>query len=300
MGYLSSHSFIMKNIETIGKVLGLLIGCVFLAFFEGSEAYQWIWFVVIMITIGIPHGAIDHLLANPQIEKKELYYFIGKYLLIIATYVLVWFFLPKIALLLFILMSAYHFGQSHFIKNKIYLYKSITYFGLGAFYLCVIFWGDFETTASILGSTINLENWKNIGWFVIPGLFFLNTLMLLYFQKKKKLMIWAEMIILGLILYSVPLLLGFIIYFGFWHALPSMLIEYKVLKNHFTGNKIASFVSSLLPFSLISLVGIGIILFVFSNQMKEEDLTMMFFILVALISAPHIWFMNIFLEAKKS
>lgn len=290
----------MKNIEIIGKIIGLSIGCIFLAFFEGSETYQWIWFAIIMVTIGIPHGAIDHLLANPLIEKKELYKFIVKYLLIIVTYILIWFLFPKIALLSFIGMSAYHFGQSHFIQNKINQYKSVTYFSLGAFYLCVIFWGDFDTTSSILKNTVQLEDWKNVGMYVILGLFFLNSIILLFFQKYKRVKVWLEMIVLGSVLYTVPLLLGFIIYFGFWHALPSMLIEYKTLKNHFNGNKILSFISSLLPFSLISLVGIGIILLVFSNRMATEDLTMMFFILVALISAPHIWFMNIFLETRKS
>lgn len=225
---------------------------------------------------------------------------ISKYLIIIAAYLLVWVFFPKSALLLFILMSAYHFGQSHFINIKIDRYKNISYFLLGLFYLCVILWGDFEAAASILGNTVNLEDWKNYGLFVIAVIFSLNTLMLLFFHKEKKLLIWVEMIILGSVLYSVPLLLGFILYFGFWHALPSMLIEYKTLKNQLNGNKILSFISSLLPFSLISLVGIGIILLIFSNRMATEDLTMIFFILVALISAPHIWFMNIFLETRKS
>jgi Brp/Blh family beta-carotene 15,15'-monooxygenase len=288
----------MKDIEIIGKILGVLIGLVFLLFFEGSEVYQWVCFGIILVTIGIPHGAIDHLLANPKIGKNELKKFILKYLLIIAVYLLIWYFLPKTALLLFILMSAYHFGQSHFIKNNIDKYKSISYFSLGAFYLCVIFWGDFDTTSSILGNTINLENWKSGGLFIIPGLFLLNTILLLFFQKERKVQVWMEMIVLGPLLFAVPLLLGFILYFGFWHALPSMLVEYKTLKHHLNGNKILSFITSLLPFSLISLVGIAIILGVFSNQMEEEDLIMTFFILVALISAPHIWFMDKFLEAK--
>lgn len=290
----------MRNIESFGKILGVLIGCIFLVFFNESEAYQWIWFFIIMVTIGIPHGAIDHLLANPQIGKKELYTFIKKYLMIIAAYILIWYVFPKTALVLFILMSAYHFGQSHFIKDKSVRNKNATYFSLGAFYLCVILWGDFENTVSILRSTVNIEAWKNVGMIVIPGLFLINTYILLFFQKEKKVRIWLEMIILSPVLYSVPLLLGFILYFGFWHALPSIMIEYKMLKNHLDGNKLLSFVSSLLPFSLISFIGIAIILYVFSGMLENNELTMMFFILVSLISAPHIWFMNIFLETKKT
>jgi beta-carotene 15,15'-dioxygenase len=290
----------MKDIEIIGKIFGILIGSVFLIFFEGNEMYQWVWFGIILVTIGIPHGAIDHLLVNPKIGKNELIKFITKYLLIIAAYILVWYYLPKTALLLFIIMSAYHFGQSHFIKQKPEKFKGFSYFMLGIFYLSVIFWGDFETTATILGNTVNIEDWEYVGSFLIPGLFLLNTVLLLFVQKDKKIQVWAEMIIVAPLLYAVPLLLGFIIYFGFWHALPSMLVEYKTLKQHFTGNKILSFISTLLPFSLISLVGIAAILGVFSNQMKEDELIMMFFILVALISAPHIWFMNKFLETKSS
>ena len=288
----------MKDIDNIGKTLGILIGIVFLLFFNGSELYQWFWFSLILVTIGIPHGAIDHLLDNPKIGKNDLRKFIVKYLLIIVVYYLVWYFFPKTALLLFIVMSAFHFGQSHFIKDEISQLKPITYFSLGAFYLSVIFWGDFETLTLILDSTINISGWQFVGSFVIFGLLLLNTLLLLIFQKDKKIKVWMEMLILGPVLYLVPLLLGFILYFGFWHALPSMLAEYKTLKHHLEGNKLRSFITRLIPFSLISLIGIAIVLIVFSSQLPQKDLIMLFFIMVALISAPHIWFMNKFLETK--
>jgi beta-carotene 15,15'-dioxygenase len=89
----------MKNIEIAGKFLGTLLGIIYLLFFQGNEIYQWICFLGILITIGIPHGAIDHLLFNPVIDKKNLQRFLMKYLAIIAGYIGVWLLVPKLALI---------------------------------------------------------------------------------------------------------------------------------------------------------------------------------------------------------
>lgn len=106
----------MRNIEKIGKTIGLMIAIVYLLFFQGNQIFEWVLFASILLTIGIPHGALDHLLLNPKISNKGLVKFILKYLAIIVVYLVVWIFLPVPALLVFLLMSAYHFGQSHLLE----------------------------------------------------------------------------------------------------------------------------------------------------------------------------------------
>ncbi|MCL6261302.1 Brp/Blh family beta-carotene 15,15'-dioxygenase [Aquiflexum sp. TKW24L] len=290
----------MKNIETAGKLLGTAIGLTYLLFFEGNEVYQWLCFAIILITIGIPHGAIDHLLLNPITDRKNLIRFILKYLAIILAYLAIWLIFPILALIAFLLMSAYHFGQSHFIKLRLEKYDRLTYLSLGSFFLSAILWGDFGYTTSILSNITDVSYLNSYGIFVILGTFTLSAVLILANFHTKALWLLLEISLLGLFLFYLPLLLGFIIYFGFWHSLPSMAEEFEALKDYLEDQKIKNFIQKLLPFTLMSLAGIGLVLLFFYTVMAVDQLTLLFFIMVSLISAPHIWYMNLFLDKRKN
>jgi beta-carotene 15,15'-dioxygenase len=289
----------MKSIENYGKIGGILLSLVYLFFFKENEIFQWTVFSLILITIGIPHGALDHLLMSPKITKNGLLKFILKYLGIIALYLIIWIIAPTLALLFFLGMSAYHFGQSHFMHHPINRWKKATYFLMGSFFLSVIFWSDFETTAMILDNIIDINNFQQLG-LPIMLITFLSSNILIFKNLPNSWMVFTlEMAVLGSLLYFLPLLMGFIIYFGFWHALPSITVEYFSLKNYLGKTKIKNFVKRLMPFTAASIGGIWMILAICYNWMNQEELVLLFFILVSLISAPHIWYMNAFLESRK-
>lgn len=290
----------MNNIEKSGKILGIAIALVYLLFFQGNQNFEWILFGTILLTIGIPHGALDHLLLNPMINNKGLVKFIFKYLVIIILYSIIWIFFPIPALLAFIAMSAYHFGQSHFIWTTLTYQKKIIYLLTGVYYLSVIFWGDFNNTAAILNNLINIEPLQHYGLPIIISSLLISIVLINRNNLKNWKILSLEMIVVGILLYQLPLLVAFIIYFGFWHALPSMHEEYLSLKNYFFKNKLKSFIMRMIPFTAVSIGGMIVILALFYSSSEAEELILMFFILVSLISAPHIWYMNLFLESKKS
>lgn len=290
----------MRGIETTGKIIGAALGISYLLFFEGNEMFQWICFGAILITIGIPHGAIDHLLLNPVVGRKNLIRFIFKYLSIIAVYLAIWLIFPILALAAFLIMSAYHFGQSHFIKLPLKKLEGLTYLILGSFFLSTILWGDFHYTTSILTNITDVGFLVPYGTAVILFTFGLSAILITANLGKKGIWLLLEISLLGLFLYQLPLLLGFIIYFGFWHSLPSMTEEFEALKDYLETQKIKNFIKKLLPFTLMSLMGMSLILMIFYNTMESDQLTLLFFILVSLISAPHIWYMNLFLDARKN
>jgi beta-carotene 15,15'-dioxygenase len=103
---------------------------------------------------------------------------------------------------------------------------------------------------------------------------------------------------LGPILYFSPLLIGFVVYFGFWHALPSMIAEYKFLSGFSAYDSVKKFSIQLLPFSIISFIGIGVILFFGLKFLENNELILLFFVLISLISFPHILFMDRFLKSQ--
>lgn len=277
-----------------------MIGSAYLLFFQGNQVFEWILFGTILLTIGIPHGALDHLLINPRINNKDLVKFIIKYITIILLYLVIWAFFPIPALIAFLIMSAYHFGQSHFIQTNLNIQKKTIYLTTGIFYLSVIFWGDFSNTAAILNQLITIDPLLHFGWPVIISSFLISAILLIKNQAKDWLVLCLEMIIVGSLLYQLPLVVGFIIYFGFWHALPSMSEEYQSLKKYFGQQKLKNFIKRLVPFTAASIGGIWIILALLYPGSNTEEMILMFFILVSLISAPHIWYMNSFLESRKN
>lgn len=289
----------MRNIENSGKILGVFIALAYLIFFQGNETFEWVLIGLVLVTVGIPHGSLDHLLTHPRINRKNLIRFVLKYLAIIFVYLLIWILLPIPALIAFVVMSAYHFGQSHFIRTPLTYYKKATYFFTGFFYLSVIFWGSFDETDKILAGIVTIATFKSFGWYIISGSFLISNFLFFRNRSGKWLFFAAEMIGLGLLLYQLPLLVAFIIYFGFWHALPSMSEEFQSLKKHFGKNKLKSFIARMIPFTTLSLAGMALIIAFLYQSSEVEEIIFLFFVLISLISAPHVWYMNRFLESGK-
>ncbi|WP_158860540.1 Brp/Blh family beta-carotene 15,15'-dioxygenase [Lunatibacter salilacus] len=287
----------MKAIEVVGKALGILIGLGYLWLIQENETLLWGWFLLVMASLGIPHGAIDHLLYHKKAGGKSgLQKFIFFYLGIMLIYLVCWVYLPITSLILFLIMSAYHFGQANFIPIKVENNKYILYLCTGFYFLAVILFGDFDRTSEILQPMVDIQVIRPYSAVSIISLFFLSSFFIARLTSQKKFFYIIEMVVLGICLYHMPLLLAFITYFGFWHAFPSLIEEYSSLSFDGNKNKFLLFVKQLLPFSLISMFGISFILIFLNDWLPERELTLLFFVMVSLISAPHIWVMNMFLE----
>ncbi len=289
----------MRRIEILAKVLGLLICGGFMIFPESNSSVQLALFGIILLSIGIPHGAIDHLISNPQIDKKGLGRFLVIYLSLIAVYLVLWYYLPVPALVAFLFMSAYHFGQSHFLTSSVPKnYSFLLYVSRGGYFLFAILLGDWDATKQILSPLLNLE-YLNEWRLPITGAFLILTLLVqgIFGPKFSKNNLF-ELIILGPILYMSPLIISFVVYFGFWHALPSMMTEYKFLSSFKAYDSIKKFAFQLLPFSLISFIGIGLILFLGLKFLEYSELILLFFVMISLISFPHILYMDSFLKKQ--
>ena len=287
----------MKRAETYGKILGGICCLLFLFLPESLNWVSYGFFGLILLLVGIPHGAIDHLTSDPFITKPGLVRFVGLYLLLIALYLVCWFFFPLIALIAFILMSAYHFGQTHFIGVRVPKTLDIVLFlSRGSFFLAFILLGNLEETSAILKDIviIQLSDIQSIG--ILAILFSFTIGIQLYQLKGLRRKDIFELTVLGALLYYSPLLVGFITYFGFWHALPSMIEEYAYLKRIPQFNTFKKFAFQLLPFTLISLIGISLILLIGQHYLETSQLILIFFIMISLISFPHIIFMDRFLR----
>jgi Brp/Blh family beta-carotene 15,15'-monooxygenase len=76
---------------------------------------EWGFAGILMFVLGIPHGAGDHLVVKKWREAHGMPFsilrFMGMYLGVMVLYALLWYFLPALSFILFILISVFHFGD---------------------------------------------------------------------------------------------------------------------------------------------------------------------------------------------
>ncbi|MGM0738013.1 MAG: Brp/Blh family beta-carotene 15,15'-dioxygenase, partial [Bacteroidota bacterium] len=103
-------------LRTVTVCAGLLFVLLALAF-PGWNALLAPWVVLAAVfLIGIPHGAIDHVMAAElyrlHATLKDYLLFYGGYLILMLLVGALWYFLPVGGMILFLSISIYHFGQA--------------------------------------------------------------------------------------------------------------------------------------------------------------------------------------------
>ncbi|MFT4970182.1 MAG: Brp/Blh family beta-carotene 15,15'-monooxygenase, partial [Chitinophagales bacterium] len=225
----------------------------------------------LLLLLGIPHGAIDHVLYLRKNKDKNTQ-FVIVYLVIVGLNILLWLVLPSIAYIVFLLISAYHFGQSqfsHYLQNQAISHKAV-----------YLFWGlallsgfIYFNLAEIQGLTKNLDEFAAfapihqrtliLGIFLSTGVVTLLLLIYLVQQNILRLeqvfMEFFEMALILICFYLMPLLIGFTLYFIILHALKVLREEYEFLHAEKEVHSFLNFMKLLSPFTLVSIAGIAML-----------------------------------------
>lgn len=253
----------------------------------------------LILILGIPHGAIDHLLFNHN-KKTGSWKFYSLYLLTMLFFLVIWLIWPIIGLVSFLLISAYHFGQSQFIDVQIEPYTTSRplYFSWGISILSgLLFYNQHEVT-QILTTIPALEHfsvWLNSKAFTYTYIIsFLIALTVLFYAsykgKLKQRRLISEILLylfIHLVFLMLPVLLAFSLYFAFLHSTKVLFEEYEFLKSKSVVNGIGSFILSLLPFSLLSIFGMTLIVFILPPNILEYQGVLIILILISILTLPH-------------
>ena len=191
--------------------------------------------VFILVLFGIPHGALDlfidqHLSKGKSNPKK----FLLIYLANILAYSLIWYFFPIVALIIFILITAYHFGEIDWLgKSDKWMHK-LTYSILGLCWILFLLSANVQFAMDIFmhmgHNTVSTERYLALAKTLYPISIFTMTVIygLLFFFKdqffnsnRDYYFTLIQVVILFFISTYMPLWLGFAFYFGFWHSLLS-------------------------------------------------------------------------------
>jgi len=289
------------------------------------ETGEYLIFAFFVLVTGIPHGAVDHIVAAQVFGLRPSFgdqaWFYGSYLLTMLLFAGLWILSPIAGFLLFLVISVYHFGQGDL--NWLNLPRTpalIAYLSRGIMLLALPILGHAEITTPIIrevsGFTLSdsmlLNNHASAiavgSWFA--HLFVLFTVMITYHKR----VFWREVVlvvVLGItLLYTHPLV-GFGIYFGLWHGLN----HFFELRDHLYMNRPAhdgslanssnlsdSTFSSVsdgtfstllpiykktMPFTAMSLVGLILLWYILGGFGIQERMISVLFILISVLTLPH-------------
>jgi len=285
----------LESFAIVATFFSLWLSVFFESYIEDVLAF------ILILTFGILHGSnAIKLLERSSTKmktKKELMKASFYYAAFIIGSALLFYFMPALALFLFVLFSGYHFGEQHWIskiqqRSIVNLIFIVIY---GIFILFLIFSAHSVEVTQVI---------EKISAYSIPHTFYASGALVLgvftgllgvfgYFKKNMAFNPWKQLFFLFvfyIVFNTASLMWSFAIYFIFWHSLPSMLDQTRYLYGKVSMVTIKKYIISSFPYWLVSVLGMGIFIYLFKD--KPEASLALFFSFLAAITFPHVLVIN--------
>jgi len=289
------------------------LGVIMLTFIApiAAKAYGGHFAIILILLLGVPHGATDHILfrhIKKDFDKGWLSRFFARYFLLMGLLALTWWVLPALALTVFLAISAYHFGQSqwHNIQSEKGI-KYLIYLTWGGFVLAAPLLWNYGETSPIITALISVDVLLGVDCqYFIPVFLAASTVVLtlvLYSKniitKRRLLEEWAILFLLSSLFYTTSLLVGFAVYFVFWHSIDSVKDQIVQLRELYSDYSLKKYLREVIPFTLIAFGSIGIFAWLSPTALMSSTWISQFFIMISIVTLPHSLLMDSFLEEKK-
>ncbi len=294
------------------RIILLVIGAILLFFQQYlisiSTDSQFIIFLTGILLLGVPHGAADLLVASRNADdgKKSFskFRFLAIYIFRLFLFAAILWFFPVTGNILFILFAAYHFGETDLnqFKTNTVLGKLFV-ISYGLVILSVILLPHFEEVKPIFQlfeagkKNEMLINWIALNRYYIlsaAGFLFFTTTFIYFLRNgstNEKGQFLIRFAIILIIVFNLPMLLGFTFYFVVWHSVISLNNIVLYLRNHnrFSINLIAR---QILLYSVLAIIGIGLFGLTGFMFMSSNAVSGYIFLGLAVLTAPHMQIMH--------
>lgn len=294
------------NLFTFIYLIGVYI---ILNLFQGFKQIdlndQLIYSSFFILLIGIPHGAIDHVLFFKKRKISKLKFYV-LYIGLIFAFLILWHVSVFYSLIFFLFISAFHFGESQFPHINIHpIFKNIFYFIWGISLLSTLMFYNIDELNSItlfFDDTVVLEQVYDLSkvsiLFYSTNVFTFISMFIFIFMKKIDLdRFFSEIFLLFLIhatFYLFPFIIGFTLYFVALHSLKVLNDEYIFLKKETPDFKIIDFIKLLAPYSVLSICFTALLLVLSYNNIIGYSVPLLSIMIISVITLPHAIVMNIF------
>ena len=271
--------------------------CILLSCFEYLRTNSLlIVSLFLILTIGISHGALDHIKGKKLLKilgfKSSFFFYFG-YLLIGLITIFIWFLFPKFLLFLFLIVASFHFGKedAEFInKNNNF---DLIYFLKGSLIIISPLLFHKQETLLIFQS-LNFKISENI--FINDKILYLfiflsfaaNIFLSLNKNFETKSLLLMDFLSVLILNYFLNPILAFTVYFCFLHSIRhSISLIKKINSNIEKGFPI--FFKKALPLTIITIIGYFFALYFLNNYNDLNDsIYKVIFIGLASLTFPHI------------
>jgi Brp/Blh family beta-carotene 15,15'-monooxygenase len=305
----------LDRLATAGAALVVGVAALILFFDAGGGAWELVPLALSAVLFGLPHGAVDHLvllgLARRRLTFGNLLWVCGLYLAAVGLVLLLWWALPRFALIFFLSYTIYHWGKADLAfeavrsgsgdkihlgpKNLCHLLlRGLLPIGLpfvafpqetGRFLNRCL--DAFESQLAISGS---LPLYLGLG----IGLLLLTEIAYC-FRSEDGLRIALETVSLSCFFLLVPPLLAIGLYFCGWHGLRHVLrilnygpYEAAVSSREKLDHSFGRFFIRAAPFTFLSLLMLWGLRELAAPSADLPETTAIYLVLISSLTLPHI------------
>jgi Brp/Blh family beta-carotene 15,15'-monooxygenase len=244
-------------------------------------------FVALVGTVGILHGALDHQVAfrhyGLRTDTRGWVVFLGGYLGVMVLYGLVWYVLPLLALVVFLALSVWHFGQSDMHGFKMRRGENIMNITRSSAVLGVMFGLHVDEVQQIVGSVFPWQIPLEVGYIMAGGCLLMHVVALLGFKPEPLGLAFLDTVWLSLVSALLPLLLAFAVYFALWHSVNHL----SELRNYLHYSRWTRLVWDGLPFTVLALVIVAVFALMLPSGGGPMEWVLFLFIAISLMTMPH-------------
>ena len=292
----------VRKFSRLAVAVAILASLIFAQVIESSDNTWQVVIAVIALAVGIPHGALDHLVTLPKSSARKMAGFIAVYVavaIIAVIALLTW----NVAGFIFVVaMSAVHFGigDAAFISEMdrrsfdSKRFPRFSYAAAGGALPVVIPLVSDKSSAALERVNSSLINWHQ-GFndellLLTLGIFFFALLRLL---QKRRISDAIDLSLLYLLALTAPPLVAFAVYFGCWHAMRHTarltLVLPRSQKAFEEGRSSRAFLSAIWP-GVPALIGTFIvagIVIAFRGGSVSDQFLWITLVIVWALTVPH-------------
>ncbi len=270
--------------------------------------------LLLILTIGVSHGALDHLKGKKLLtilNIKKFYIFYVIYILMALSVILIWTIVPAITLIVFLAVASFHFGKedTQFLINKSSNLTSILYFFRGLLIIIAPMYFNFDETVTIFKMLLidSEQFYSSLGFIekykiieIAIGLSALSSIILFLREFNiKKFAIFLDFFSIIILNYYLSPLVAFTIYFCFLHSIRHTISLAIEMDNSNLKNGLKLFAQKALPLTVLTAI-LSLLGLYFLNNVYELNSAILKIIFIGLASLtfPHI-LLEYFLEKNE-
>ena len=296
----------------MGKIYNFSIVLSFFGLWVTSlfpDNLETIFGFILIFSFGILHGSNDILLINSISNYKASFSFLkvlAIYILTVLAAIVLFYFLPILGLILFVVFSAYHFGEQHWEYRELAIpisLKKLFYLVYGLFVLQLLFiLNPIDVIEIVFAiSQYTLSKTTILYIFVSNLIVFISFVIALFLKSSLfKDILLKELLYLLVftIIFKVSTLIwGFTIYFILWHSIPSLYEQINFIYGTFNKKNAIQYLKKAMPYWLVSLIGISLLYYVLKNT---TIFSAVFFSFIAAVTFPHSFVISKMFRNKKT